>query len=254
MDIKLISNMVLELILRHDQVGLPGIGTFVVDLMPASFSNRGYTINPPYRRLQFHPDCLEDELLVDLYSRENGVDHQTSRALLLKFLSEVRTLLQDRKVVSFPSLGKLRVTRDGTIFFVSDGNLQIYPEGTGLESVSLKTHTEVETSDIMGGLSAVLSEEPEVEVEPVAGPILEMVPGSEAEPAPESSPIFDNDKAELILRDTEKKSSRWKVPLIILAVAAAAFALFLLMGKVAPDLLDRLLYSPEELQIINYKL
>ena len=53
MDIALLSEMVGELILDHDQIGLPGVGTFVAEVVPATFSDKGYTINPPYRKLSF---------------------------------------------------------------------------------------------------------------------------------------------------------------------------------------------------------
>lgn len=53
MDTPLLAKMVRELILENDAVTLPGIGTFVAELVGASFSDKGYTINPPYRRLSF---------------------------------------------------------------------------------------------------------------------------------------------------------------------------------------------------------
>ena len=53
MDVTFLSRMIGELILDHDSLSLPGLGTFVVEDMPASFSDRGYTVNPPYRRLSF---------------------------------------------------------------------------------------------------------------------------------------------------------------------------------------------------------
>ena len=55
MDIDLLAKMVKELIVAHDQVGLPGVGTFVAEMIPATFSDKGFTINPPYRRLSFYP-------------------------------------------------------------------------------------------------------------------------------------------------------------------------------------------------------
>ena len=38
--------MVKEVILDRDRVVLPGLGTFVAEMVPASFSDKGYTINP----------------------------------------------------------------------------------------------------------------------------------------------------------------------------------------------------------------
>ena len=57
MDIDLLAKMVRETILDHDAVTLPGIGSFMAEIVPSSFSDKGYTINPPYRRLFFSRRC-----------------------------------------------------------------------------------------------------------------------------------------------------------------------------------------------------
>ena len=44
MDIDLFSDIVKDLILDNDEVTLPGLGTFVSELMPSTFSDKGYTI------------------------------------------------------------------------------------------------------------------------------------------------------------------------------------------------------------------
>ena len=82
MDIELLSNMVRELVLSHDEVGLPGLGSFVTEMVPASFSDRGYTINPPYRRLTFVPGKSEEDSLVRLYSQSKGVDYDQAAAII----------------------------------------------------------------------------------------------------------------------------------------------------------------------------
>ena len=87
MDIDLLSRIVKELITDHDKVGLPGLGTFVAEVVPASFSDKGYTINPPYRRLSFHPDNTEADLLVKFYSDSNHVPLEASRVYITEFLS-----------------------------------------------------------------------------------------------------------------------------------------------------------------------
>ena len=67
MDIDLLSRMVREIILEKDRVELPGLGTFVAEIVPASFSDRGYTINPPYRRLYFRSKFGNDTALAEFY-------------------------------------------------------------------------------------------------------------------------------------------------------------------------------------------
>ena len=97
MNIDLLSKMVRELILDHDRVTLPGLGTFVAELVPASFSDKGYTINPPYRRLSFRPSKEEDNLLANLYSRSNNVDEDVAQRIIADFVGEMKEVLQEEE-------------------------------------------------------------------------------------------------------------------------------------------------------------
>ena len=292
MDIDLLSKMVYDLILDNDRVALPGVGCFVAEIVPASFSDKGYTINPPYRKLYFRSKPDDGELLVKLYAKSNGVAEEDARRILTEFLAEMKDILFARKVIVFPGLGRLRATRENNLFFVADEALDIYPEGFGLEPLSLKTHkeTEQELSATMDELGDILGsgtvdepvEEPAAEVvaEPVAEPIAEPVeepaaevvaePGAEpvaevtteektepiAEPVAEPSPVAEP-VAEPVTGDTRKMSTG-KIVLITLAsllgLAAVLFGIFVLLVNCFPDFLDSLLYTKEELYIINYRL
>ena len=136
------SRMVKEAIIDRDRVALPGLGTFVAEMMPATFSDKGYTINPPYRRLYFRPRPDEDDSLVKIYSASNHISPDLAEKILADFLSELGQVLMEKKVVVFPGLGRLRATKENTFFFVPDEDLEIYSEGFGLEPVSLKSHNE----------------------------------------------------------------------------------------------------------------
>lgn len=287
MDIALLSKMVGELILDNDQVGLPGVGTFVAELVPASFSDRGYTINPPYRRIVFHPDCLEDSLLCDFYCRANSdVDPRTARKYLNQYLAELKGVLMDRKSIVFPGLGRLRTTRDNNIFFIPEESLDIFPEGLGLEPVSLKTHlTEpldepvdvvlprpvapIELPDLEPIFDAVPAEAVKEEIpadeqetpeaaEDVAVPAEQETEALKEEaPAEVEAPAEQEVEApaEVVEAQEEKpRASRaglW-VLLTLLIVALLAVGIFFGLAEFAPDLLDRLLYSPEELELIHF--
>ena len=193
MNIDLLSKMVRELILDHDRVTLPGLGTFVAELVPASFSDKGYTINPPYRRLSFRPSKEEDNLLANLYSRSNNVDEDVAQRIIADFVGEMKEVLQEKKVVVFPALGRLRATRENNFFFVSDEDIDIYPEGFGLAPVSLKTHQETkeEVSAAVVELKQIMeAPQPAPEPEAAPAPVSEsvQVPESETEPTPASEP------------------------------------------------------------------
>lgn len=131
--------MISELITDHNRVGLPGLGTFVAEVVPATFSDKGYTINPPYRRLSFHPSRSEDTLLIDFYAASNGISKEAAGLYLKQFLGEMKSVLKERKTIMLPGLGRLRATVENNFFFVPDPDLDIYPDGFALKPLSLKT-------------------------------------------------------------------------------------------------------------------
>lgn len=222
MDISLLSKMVGELILDNDRVGLPGVGTFVAEEVPATFSDRGYTINPPYRRLSFVPVASDDTLLVDLYAISNKVNSKEAERIIGGFLGEMLEDLKEKGAVDFPGLGRMKMTRQNSVLFFCDKDLEIFPGGFGLEPISLKTHSETDRN------------QPEV---------------TETKPVKETAPESPHKPAE----DEKKKSGvLFKVLLTVLLVAVVVVAVFFALAKLSPDLLDKLLYTTEELEIINY--
>lgn len=372
MDIDLLSRIVKELITDHDKVGLPGLGTFVAEVVPASFSDKGYTINPPYRRLSFHPDNTEADLLVKFYSDSNHVPLEASRVYITEFLSELKQVLIQRKTVIFPGLGRLRATKENNFFFVPDEDLDIYPDGFGLQPVSMKyiqgvtdpVDIKLSYSDAMRGFEdRHRAAEPELPAEmgqpsepglPVAGeqfaagepqletlspdqaesarpsepgqsseseltsePVLpitearhqpeaeerlqreeqpgtehgqptepvqpaepdhtepvqpsedpsehqcdaapaEQLPGGERDAAPiEQLQGEERDAAPAELPGEETGGVRrrcrwWIAPVVVLSLAVVALGVFVILAHAAPDFIDSILYTPEELKILNY--
>ena len=385
MDIDLLSRIVKELITDHDKVGLPGLGTFVAEVVPASFSDKGYTINPPYRRLSFHPDNTEADLLVKFYSDSNHVPLEASRVYMTEFLSELKQVLIQRKTVIFPNLGRLRATKENNFFFVPDEDLDIYPDGFGLQPVSMKyiqgvadsVNIKLSYSEAMRGFEdrhRAIEAEPEAVPEPLAAdgriqsgaelpresrpasdepslrekePLTETLspdqaesgqlvesgqssepvqsitevrhqpeaeerlqreeepdaesvqPGAEQEQGAESGqsaafqvqPVVEGQSAEpgaeqespsepmpperqcdaapAELQGEERdathvglpgeetgalrRRSRWWIaPVVILSLAVVALGVFVILAHAAPDFIDSILYTPEELKILNY--
>ena len=205
MDIDLLSKMVKELILDNDRVVLPGLGSFVAEVVPSTFSDKGYTITPPYRRLFFRPKPDEGDELAAFYASTNNVDKAMAERIIKDFVAELKPMLHTKKTIVFPGLGRLRATKENAIFFVANEDLDIYPAGFGLEPISLKTHQETkeEVSAAVAGLKSLLGETvPEKpaqpvkpEPEPVAEPVQPVEPvkvqESLVEPEPEPVPELD---------------------------------------------------------------
>ena len=302
MDIDLLSKMVKEMILDNDSVTLPGIGSFVAEVVPATFSDKGYTINPPYRRLFFRQRHQDDSRLIDFYCQSNGVAPADGERILTEFLAGLKEILIEKKNVILPGLGRLRATKENNFFFVPDEDLDIYPNGYGLEPISLKTHqeTEEEVSAAIAGLRSIIEEpveepvvvpepepvtepEPAVEPEPIdislpdEEPIVEVAPAPETpvEPAAEEPatpvtteapvapeipvvPVVEEPAPAEPEAPVKEKAPRnpWMTLGLVLGALLLAVALFLLifviLAKVDPEFIDSLLYSPEELRILNY--
>lgn len=354
MDIDLLSRIVKELITDHDKVGLPGLGTFVAEVVPASFSDKGYTINPPYRRLSFHPDNTEADLLVKFYSDSNHVPLEASRVYITEFLSELKQVLIQRKTVIFPGLGRLRATKENNFFFVPDEDLDIYPDGFGLQPVSMKyiqgvadpVDIKLSYSDAMRGFEdrhraaePVLQitesqHQPEAEerlqreeqpgtepgqptdsaqpAEPIQPAASQVQPVAEGQPAEPEQPVEQEQSSEPDHTEPVQSSERqcdaapaeqlhgeesdtalvelhgeesdaasaelqgkqsdaapaelpgeetgvvrrrcrwWIAPVVVLSLAVVALGVFVILAHAAPDFIDSILYTPEELKILNY--
>ena len=190
MDIDLLAKMVKEVVMDHDVVTLPGVGSFVAELVPATFADRGYTILPPYRRLYFSPKQGEDTLLADLYAESNGISQVDATRILTDYLSEMKEVLKVKKIIVFPGLGRLRATMENHFFFVADEDLDIYPSGFGLQPISLKTHeeTRVEMEEAVTSLAGLLGKKSERVEEPQPEPQPEPEPEPQPEPEPEPAP------------------------------------------------------------------
>ena len=289
MDIDLLSKMVKELILDNDRVVLPGLGCFVAEMVPSTFSDKGYTINPPYRRLYFRARPDQGDELTKLYAQGNGIEMQIADKIITDFIAELKTVLFSKKTVVFPGLGRLRATKENTVFFVADEDLDIYPAGFGLEPVSLKTHQESasEVTAAVEGLKQLLGEpapQPGQEPEPVEieetqpemteepEPIVEPEPVDETAVEPEVEPIIEpaaepevepidepavEAEAEPVGVPTTKGTKALKkvliTLLIIILVLAVLLGAYIALGRFAPDFLDQFLYTKEELEILNYR-
>ena len=307
-------------------------------MVPATFSDKGYTINPPYRRLSFHPSRSEDTLLIDFYAASNGISKEAAGLYLKQFLGEMKSVLKERKTIMLPGLGRLRATVENNFFFVPDPDLDIYPDGFALKPLSLKTISMADEVEIplfppmeeemevkravevegegageaearemsenkeeTGGPVSPESIQPESiqpestqpeqqqsepaphqasqpeseQLQPETGPALqpEQQPGpGEQEPQPQAEQSQPQPKQETWQPQPQPEPQpeqpqsrpetgpvhaprrfRWWIPLLVLlAVAAVALLAFLTVAQVAPDFIDSILYTPEELRIINY--
>lgn len=207
MDINQLSTLVRSQILDSDEVLVPGLGTFRAEVVPAAFSDNGFTVNPPYRKLTFVSEELEGTAKVEAEG-------------LAECVAELKKQLGETRCVELAGLGKLRLTKSDQYFFVPDEDADIYPEGFGLEPVSLKNKDARAESGAAEGES-----------------------GKAGKP--------HKPKATKEKKPRNPKRTAIIVAVIIVDIILIAIVALKVLGAVAPDFLDKLLYTEEELAIIH---
>lgn len=270
MDIQQLSTMVRDLVLQQDKVVVPGLGVFCAELVPASFSDRGYTLNPPYRKLSFEaegPSAVPRQ-------EDSRYLVKAEAAELQQCIASLRSELQSSKCVELPLLGKLRLTTSGELYFIADPDLDIYPDAFGLHPVSMKNHDPQIPEAALSALdidtpmieptpqpeSAQPAPQSEAPQAPAPAQLAEapQIPVSEpAEPEPTPTPTAETPQTSIPEENTmqedtaKKKHPALKVIGIVILVLMLAMIAFRLLALMAPDFIDSILYTEEELRLLG---
>lgn len=245
MDIALLSKMIEDLVLENDSVTLPGLGEFVVRNVPASFSDRGYTIHPPYRTLSFSAHESPENKLAALYSKLSGSTIKDSQAEIEEFCRRLSARLRTEMSVEFPGLGILRKRSGGLTVFIQDEDLDIFPGGTGLESLSLRSRSpRTDMPDSGEGAPAVEKETPAVERETPSA-------GKEPPAAGKETPAAGKESRATGKPCSPKLKKALVIGAAIIGILAVVCIVVAILGRTCPEILDHILYNDEQLRIIT---
>lgn len=241
MTIESFTSCLEEFIMEHDRLLVPGLGAFTAGLQAATISDNGFSINPPYRKLEFiYGEDLgigENEQYDYLYSIKEKMDLEKVREELAEIISEIKREVEANSLVELPGLGKLRSLGDGHLFFVMDKDAQIYPEGFALSSVSLKNRV----SGIPEVVAAVAERHNEAETSETAETTVTAEEAVSKEPK----------TADGLARKKKKMPVVVKVILWLLGIALLLLAGFMALAYFCPDFIDTLLYSPDEIELLK---
>ena len=160
------SRLIRTLLLAHDRVSLPEMGSFVIENQPSEIVDEGRLIEAPTRTVAFSvKETWNDELLERAYAveleramleLEDGEELTTeqleeknrhtlklfldqAKREIRQFTAEVYGQLQQSGVFQFPGLGTMRMSgKKQEITFEKAADCDLSPEGFGLVPLSIK--------------------------------------------------------------------------------------------------------------------
>ena len=268
MDSVLFSKILRQMLSSHTRISLTGLGEFFVLQIGASLSDRGFTINPPYKKLAFRQSDSGDTLLAEFIARSNRVDLLTAKRVVADYVEHLSRQLQIERSVLFEGLGRLLLSRTGDLFFVQDADARIFPDSDCLEAISMR--------NLSVAPAAVANPASPVAPAPTTSPTGEAfavsptptaatpasptaTPADAASPAtPAATPAAIPATASLATANPaaapeQSRHLAWPyVVLITLAVLLIlAFVALAVLGRTLPEYVDPVLYNSSQLEIIN---
>lgn len=245
MNLAVISVLLQELLLENERITLPGVGTFSLEEVPASFLEESNIMLPPTKKIVF--DNLQnknDGLLENAYARKTGLILEDSKRDLLFLSKKVKEAIANNLKVVIPGFGTL-FNNNGEISFDKDRDLDVSPDSFGLEAITVepievpvevKPETKLEEKD--GGVDFDLTQ---FDIKPMGQSKEEVAPEPEAEPAVEKIEKKGDGQASTIVMKI----------LVAAVVIMLVVLLFVIFKEQIAQLLKHVLYSKEELELME---
>ena len=232
-----LSSLFRKSVLRDGELILPFMGAIRLEDVPASFSEDGMVVCPPAKKLAFdNYNLSSNDILLNEYALQREISRMAAKKALYKDLEDLRAKVEKEGSYTLEGFGTFLFDKENGYSVDPAPGFEISTETFGLSTLDLRDKPEPEPEP-------VTEPEPIPEPEPVIEPVSEPVP----EPVPE--PVAEE--------PAKKKSRSSKVLLILLTILGILVILVLLILIFKEELrpiLEKILYSKEELEILNYKL
>lgn len=248
MDISVFSKCLKYLLLRNDEIVVPGLGTFTAQVVADEVDQDGNPI-PPYRKISYSTAEKEDDGLFLRWIAKYLPDETDAEQTWQDFIEDFSGELDEKKSVVIDGVGELRASARKIYYFVSDTENFEYPDVPGQESIGallpedyaeedskpieLDTEKWIKQED---DTSAAAAEQPAEEPAHTPEPVQAEAAEEDDTPAPSPTTILIGNILLIVF-----------VVIIFLMIAVALLKDLPWMS----NLLDHLLYTKEELQILG---
>ncbi|MFM8962571.1 MAG: SPOR domain-containing protein [Sphingomonadales bacterium] len=131
------EDVIIQLLLRHNCVVVPGFGGFVAKQVAAELDLQNGLISPPKKALLFNRFLLADDgLLLAEISRQNGLYYEEAKNQLQAYTDQLQRQLLGGESVQFPKLGIFSRQPDGQLHFEQDRFFNLLLSSYGLGKLS----------------------------------------------------------------------------------------------------------------------
>jgi hypothetical protein len=122
----------------HPSVMIPGLGGFTATYAPAKVDQVLGHMQAPGLEVRFDENLAADDgLLSSCLVETYGIGYEEASAAIREFVRETQSALQQKNLVSFPKVGRLRLDFEGNIQFLPDAE-NLNPDSFGLPEIRFR--------------------------------------------------------------------------------------------------------------------
>lgn len=259
MNVELLSKVFREVIMRYGELILPFMGSVELIDVPANFSEDGMVVCPPSKRLSFNNFNLNsNNNLAEVYSSFANLPLLEARAEVAGQVEQIRKLLAEKGSFSIDGFATLSYSASNGYSVEADPSFELSTDTYGLDKIEFERQQR--------GVAEPMQEQEKNSVqESVQQPVKEQEKNSVQEPVKQQEEeIKKKEPVKEIKADKKESSKRQKeqrlspaikalmwVAIIVALIALLLFIVIFFKEPLMP-LLEKLLYTKEELEIIHF--
>ena len=138
-----LPTLVEYLLLNHDYVVMPGVGTFIVQQQDARWDAEEEAFLPPYRSVRFNAELTQDDtLLLDSVGAIYRTGRDQAAQMLTTWVADFQQQLEDEGYAEFGAIGDFSREDDGMLLFRPHESGVTTPEFYGLDAYHFSQQAE----------------------------------------------------------------------------------------------------------------
>lgn len=250
MDISVFSKCLKDLLLRNDEIVVPGLGVFTAQIVADEVNEDG-TARTPYRKILYSPVQKPEDGMFLRWLAKYLPEGSDAESELQEFLLDLSGELEDNRAVELGDLGQLHSSAHKIYYFVSNTDVFEYPDVPGQESIGAllpEEYAEEDSKPIELDTEKWIKQEDNTPAPTPEQPAGE--PAHKPEPAPVPEEAAEEDDTPAPSRTSILIGNILLIIFVVIIFLMIAVALLKDLPWMS-NLLDHLLYTKEELQILG---